>query len=400
MISVAEALEKIREHRGHYGDESVELMTATGCMLAQDIVADRDFPPFDRVTMDGIAIAGKSFAAGRRVYKIEGVQPAGHPQKTLQDTANCIEVMTGAVLPLGCDTVIPYEDCQIEDHVASIQIDTITAGQNIHPKASDEKAEQLLVKAGTKITPSIIAIAATVGLEKIRIRRLPRMAICSTGDELVAIHTIPQDHQIRRSNSYMLSAALSNANITSTMYHLPDHPEEMKRQLVEMIPDYDVLLFSGAVSKGKFDYLPQVLDDLGMETVFHRVAQKPGKPLLFGKFKSGPVVFGFPGNPVSTLVCFQVFFKAWLYASLQIDPPALTARLATDFSFKPALSYHLPVTVTVENGCLWATPNAGSNSGDMVSLARTTAVITLPPDRQEFKKEEVFPLTWLQEPFV
>lgn len=399
MISVTEAFELIKKHRIDYGTEPVAIEAANGRVLAQDIVADRDFPPFDRVTMDGIAISTNAFMGGQRVFKIEDIQAAGQTQKQLMDAKACIEIMTGAVLPAGCDAVIPYEDCVIEAGIATVQTEQVVLHQHIHPKASDEKAGQLLVAAGTKITPAIIGTAATVGLSQIMVQSLPRVAICSTGDELVAIEAQPAAHQIRRSNSYMLAAALQELKISSKQFHLPDDRDELIMQLTTMLKNYDVLLFSGAVSKGKFDFLPEVLDTLGMQTIFHRVAQKPGKPLLFGKFMYGQTIFGFPGNPVSTLVCFKVFFSAWLNASLQYTPPQQSAILASDFTFKPNLSYHLPVIVELIEGRLMATPNAGNNSGDMVGLAKANAVITLPNSRHDFKAGEVFPVTWLKHNF-
>ncbi len=397
MVSVAEALEMIRARSIHYGAESIDLLQTTGRVLAQDIIADRDFPPFDRVTMDGIAISSQTFANGQRSYRIEYTLAAGSPQQPLINLEYCIEVMTGAELPQGCDAVVPYEDCTIAGQIAYISADKVQQVQHIHPKASDEQAGQVLVAAGTVITPAIIGVAAAVGMQQISVQRLPRVVVCSTGDELVSIDIVPEAHQIRRSNSYMLLAALRELNISATLNHLPDEPEFMKKQLAEMLVSYDVLLFSGAVSKGKFDFLPVVLAETGMDKIFHGVAQKPGKPLLFGQFKTGQIVFGFPGNPVSSLVCFHVFFKAWLHAAYWNEMPLLTAYLAEDFSFRPALSYHLPVTVSVEDGRLMATPNAGNNSGDMVSLLRTEAVITLPPSRIDFKKGELFPLTRLHQ---
>ncbi len=399
MISVAHALEIITAHRRDFGTENIAICNAVSRVLATDILADRAFPPFDRVTMDGVAISSDVYNGGIHSFKIQEIQGAGVPPAILETNANCIEIMTGAVLPFGCDAVVRYEDCIIDEGVVAIQLEKVPAGQNIHHTGTDAANSEKLVAAGLKITPAIIGIAATVGMEHLPVLRLPRIAVCSTGDELVAINAIPELHQIRRSNGYMLAAALMGEGTQPDQFHLPDDQERMKALLIPLLDGYDALLFSGAVSKGRFDYLPAVLASLGMETLFHSVAQKPGKPMLFGMFKGGPVVFGFPGNPVSTLVCYRIFFQSWLNGSPRYGAPAVSAFLTSDVSFIPAMDYHLPVTVSYENGKLMATPWSGANSGDLVSLLSVNAVITLPAKDQYFKKGGTFPLTWLSNPF-
>ena len=395
MISVAEALAHIREHQQDFGAEAVPLLLSGGRILAQDIFADRDFPPYDRVTMDGVAVSSKTFEQGRRDFKIEKLQPAGHPQMQLDDNAHCIEVMTGAVLPQGTDAVIPYEDCTLSNGIAIVSGEAIRVYQNVHLRGIDSRRGDLLILKGKRITAAMIGIMASVGMDKIVVQRLPKIAICATGDELVDITAAPEAHQVRRSNSYMLAAALGEEGILADTYHLPDDKEQMRGRLAGMLQAYDVLLFSGAVSKGKLDFLPEVLGELGMQTVFHRVAQKPGKPFLFGKFAGGAVIFGFPGNPVSTIVCYRIFFQNWLYHSLNYKPAPLTARLAARVNFKPALTWHLLVTLSMNAGVLEAIPCAGANSGDMISLEKADAIVTLPVDKMLFNPGEAYPATLL-----
>ncbi|QJD95593.1 molybdopterin molybdotransferase MoeA [Mucilaginibacter robiniae] len=392
MISVQEALSLVVSHKKDLSIETVDLLQSYKRILAQPVKADRDFPPFHRVTMDGIAINSTAFEQGQRSFTIEAIQPAGSPQIQLQSAQNCIEVMTGAMLPVNTNAVIRYEDLTIENQVATINLDTVTTYQNVHLQGTDEKAGNVLVQAGEQITPAIIAIMASVGLAEVQVYRLPKVAVCSTGDELVTVTEQPQAHQIRQSNSYMLLAALKQEGILANSYYLPDEPNAMIAQLLSMLQQYDVLLFSGAVSKGKFDFLPQVLQQLGMQTIFHSIAQKPGKPLLFGKFNTGAVVFGCPGNPVSTWVCYQLYFRTWLYVSLQQKPKPVIATLTKDIVFKPALTQHVLVKLKQVDEKLMAEPVDTSTSGDMVNLMQAEGFISLPAEQTHFSAGSLFPV--------
>ncbi|WP_158829493.1 molybdopterin molybdotransferase MoeA [Mucilaginibacter lacusdianchii] len=390
MIAVQEALQLILSQKKNFGTELVDLLKANGRILAQPVVADRDFPPFHRATMDGIAINSTAFQNGTQLFHIEDIQPAGQPQKQLVHPQNCLEVMTGAVLPANTDAVIRYEDVVITERVAKINIEEVTKLQNVHLQGTDEQAGNVLVAEGTKVTPAIIAIMASVGLSNVSVYRLPSVAVCSTGDELVDIHQQPQSHQIRQSNNYMLLAALEQEGVSAPKYHLPDDPEAMGTQLAVIVNHYDAILFSGAVSKGKYDFLPQVLEQLQMQTIFHSIAQRPGKPFLFGKFENGALIFGFPGNPVSTWVCYQLYFRAWLYQSLGLALPVTKASLSKAITFKPALTHHLLVKLHAENCSIIAEPVDVSTSGDMVSLMQAEGVLSLPADEDTFAEGSVW----------
>ncbi|RNI30586.1 molybdopterin molybdotransferase MoeA [Rufibacter latericius] len=395
MISVEEALPLVLQHTLVLQTEVAPLLQSVGRVLAQDVTADRDFPPFDRVTMDGIALRSETFASGTRSFPIEQIQPAGAPQTILQQAKNCIEVMTGAMLPKETDAVVRYEDCTLQDGVAVVEIDQILPGQNIHRQGSDKKAGEVLLAAGVKITPAIVGTLASVGLAKVKVYQLPRIAICSTGDELVEIGQTPLPHQIRRSNAYMLAAALLQESIKPTLFHLPDEPAQMLQILGSLLAEHEVLILSGAVSKGKFDYLPQVLEELGLKPLFHKVAQKPGKPMLFGTFPGPKVVFGLPGNPISTFVCFHFFFRPWLHASLGLKAEERTAQLTQCITFKPALTYHVPVKLQVEQGTLKATPIPSTGSGDLTSILEADGLLSLPAKKGVFLPGESFPLILL-----
>lgn len=390
MVSVEEALSLVLENQRDFGTEEVSLLQSLGRILAQDVFADRDFPPYHRVMMDGIAINSSAYNQGIRTFKIEKILAAGDIRQKLEDTHHCIEVMTGAVLPINTDAVIQYEQCEIAEGLATVKSEQVLLLQNVHKQGTDSKKGELLVNKFTKITPAIIGILASVGLSEVTVLRTPKVAICSSGDELVDVSAQPQDHQVRRSNVYMLASALRSEGIVAETIHLPDNVEIMTSTISSYIDQNDVILFSGAVSRGKFDYLPAVLEKLNLKLIFHTVAQRPGKPFLFGKFTNGTLAFGFPGNPVSTFVCYHQFFKKWLHAVMHCHSEKLLAKLSSDVNFKPSLSYHLMVQIKNEGSCVLADPITGSTSGDLVTLTKPNGIVTLPPDRDFFAKGEEF----------
>lgn len=392
MVSVEEALQLIAEQVKDFGDHHVRLLQATGRVLSQPVLADRDLPPFNRVTMDGIAISLATFSSGTHSFRIEGLQAAGTPQLTLHSDHNCIEVMTGAMLPVNADAVIPYELCDINRGMATVNLDEVNRLQNVHLQGTDSRKGDVLIPTGVRINAATIGLLASAGLDRVPVLKVPRVAICATGDELVEVSEQPLGHQIRQSNTYMLASGLNSEGIQTHRYHLKDNAVEMESQLAALIYEYDVILLSGAVSKGKFDYLPKVLTDLGMHTIFHGIAQRPGKPFLFGKMPDQCLIFGFPGNPISTFVCYQLYFKFWLYLSLGLKLPELSVSLNKAVDFKPALAYHMLVRLEYADGKVIATPVETSTSGDLVSLAQAEAIMTLPADRNRFEAGEVFPV--------
>jgi molybdopterin molybdotransferase len=391
MISVAQALQTVLNSFQDFGVEEIPFIKSVGRILKEEIVADRDFPPFNRVSMDGIAIAFQQFKNGQRAFKVEGIQAAGSEQISLQDAESCIEVMTGAVLPNNANTVIRYEDITIENGVATINTNAVNDGQNIHNKAKDGKFDDILIYQNTKISAAEIGVLATVGKSFVKVARQPKVMIVSTGDELVGVDEIPLEHQIRRSNVFTLVSLLERLNIPSETAHITDDKPILKSKIDCYLQEYDVLLFSGAVSKGKYDFLPEVFEELDVEKLFHKVAQRPGKPFFYGQTNTCSV-FGFPGNPISTFVNCLAYFYPWYYKSVGIETNQERAILGEDVSFKPSLTYFLQVKLESENGKLVAFPITGNGSGDLASLVNTDAFIQLPSDKIEFKKGEAFPV--------
>ncbi|MDX6745740.1 molybdopterin molybdotransferase MoeA [Polaribacter sp. PL03] len=404
MISVEEAKNIVLNSAQNFSVEEIPFIKSVGRVLNEEIRADRDFPPFNRVSMDGIVIDYASFKNGQRVFKIEGIQAAGSKQLTLVNSVNCIEVMTGAVLPNNANTVIRYEDVSIDNGIATINIDAINNGQNIHIRGKDGKKGDLLIEENIEISAAEIGVLATVGKSLVKVVKQPKVMIVSTGDELVAVEETPLEHQIRRSNVFTLVSLLERLNISSETAHITDNKVVLKSKIEAYLQEYDVLLFSGAVSKGKYDFLPEVFEELGVSKLFHKVAQRPGKPFWFGRKvsfsmseqsvykneKEQTIVFGFPGNPISTFVNCLVYFYPWYYKSVGIEIKEESAILGEDVTFKPSLDYFLQVKLVSEKGKLIAIPISGNGSGDLASLVKTDAFIQLPNDKIEFKKGEIF----------
>jgi len=393
MIRVEEAEKIILNQCMDFGTAVIPFDECLGRVLAEDIFADRDMPPFNRVTMDGIAINYEALKNGIRSFTIKGTQSAGEQPVEISNHNECIEIMTGAVLPFSTDAVIPYEEIELKNGIATIKTETVSLNQNIHLKGKDKKHGDLLVEANQFITPTIIAIAATVGKTSLFVKKLPAIIIISTGDELVEIHETPAPFQIRRSNNYTLRAVLSQYALHADMLHLPDDALFIETALRRCIENYDVIILSGGVSMGKFDYVPAALEKLQVKKLFHKVQQRPGKPFWFGTHLEGTLVFAFPGNPVSTFMCFHRYFLPWLKASWQVTTHPSYAILDEDFTFKPALQYFLQVKLSInDKGRLLATPVEGNGSGDFANLLLTDAFMELPLEGMNFKKGEAFPI--------
>jgi molybdopterin molybdotransferase len=390
LISVEQATEIILNQRVDFGTELINIDAAFGRIIAGPLLADRDFPPFDRVTMDGIAIDFQPFANGQRAFLIETTQTAGEPQLTLQNQSNCIEVMTGASLPIGTDTVIRYEDLKIENGLATINA-KIKEKQNVHRKGEDHTKNGLLIPENTLLRSPELAVAATIGKDKLLANRLPKIAIITSGDELVHIDEIPLPHQIRHSNSYSIAALLQPYGIFPTHFHIADNFEETKNQLKSALENFDVLILSGGVSMGKKDFIPDALAALGVEKLFHKLAQRPGKPFWFGR-SGKKTVFALPGNPVSTFVCVRRYFIPWLRQNIGLEAIHCSyAKLKEEIIFKPNLAYFLQVKVTTdEHATQWATPVRGNGSGDFVNLSHANGFIELPSDKVVFAQGDTY----------
>lgn len=390
MITVDEAEQLIQSQIKSYGTETVTLEASLGRVLMENLVADRDLPPFNRVTMDGIAIQFGAFEKGIRSFTIKSTQAAGEPPIDISAEKECIEIMTGAALPETADTIIRYEDIELKNGMATVKVASISRGQNVHFQGEDKKQNEIVAFAPQVIAPALIGIAASIGNEMLCVKKLPRAIIISTGDELVEINEMPTPYQIRRSNSYTIKAVLQQYALHADMMHLPDDAEITRQQISRCLEDYDVILLSGGVSMGKFDYVPQALQELSVQKYFHKVQQRPGKPFWFGAHSGGALVFAFPGNPVSAFMCLHRYFVPWLQSSLDIPPSSTCAILNDDVNFDPPLQYFMQVKIRNDNGQLLATPVDGKGSGDFANLLEADAFMELPAEKSTFRKGEAY----------
>lgn len=391
MISFNEAFNHVMDHVISPRTESVHIKDAHGRILAEDVYTDRDYPPFNRATKDGIVIKYEAFEAGRLNFEIKGTIAAGTEITQLKNPDECLEIMTGAVLPYDADTVVMYEDLQIEHGIAQLKKEP-SKGQNIHYKGSDEARNTVVLKIGTRISAAEVGVLATVGKEMVSVVRLPTVSVISTGNELVDVGEDPLPHQIRRSNSYSIYAALAEEKITPLLLHLTDDPDIIRQKLHYAIEEMDILLLSGGVSKGKFDYIPQVLEELGVEKIFHGVRQKPGKPFWFGVHPTaGTRIFSFPGNPVSTFVNYHIYFKNWLRKSMDLPVLQFQVFLKEQILVQGTLTRFIRVMLEWEAGRLMARTIKANGSGDLMSLAVTDGFIALNPRPEAYKSLEAVP---------
>ena len=392
MLSVEQARKIIGENTTHSEHTAcVELDHSLGYVLAQDIYAERDYPPFDRITMDGIALSSSAVSEKNKSFKITDMEQAGKPQLTLSSSDVCIEVATGAPLPVDCDVIVPYEELEINDGVANlIAPEKIKADQYIHKQGVDVKKGDKILSIGKQIGVNEITALASNGIAGPIVYKKPTIAIVSTGDELVDVSAVIASHEIRRSNDITLKSVLNAHGFNNVhCYHCQDDQNEIYKTLETVLAEHDVVIVTGGVSKGTFDYIPDCLEQLQVEELFHRVAQRPGKPIWFGKHSDGQLVFGLPGNPVSCLTCLIVYVLPTLYTTSNIKHHIIKkVTLASHTQFQPALTYFCPVIYDELSNSVTVVSHHGS--GDFTSLLETDGFIQLPAEVNEFKAGEHF----------
>jgi molybdopterin molybdotransferase len=368
--------------------ETRALEECIGQTLREDVYAERDNPPFDRVCMDGIAVDSDAIGQGVRRFRLQATQAAGVPALALASREHAVEVMTGAVMPGGTDCVIPLEEYDLADGVITLKA---KAGgpryRNVQRRGEDSARDVPMLKAGTRLGAAEIAVVASAGLALVAVSRQPSVMVISTGDELIEPGRPIAEHQVRRSNAYAAVAALREHGLEKVSDdHLRDDERELTERLSAHLAAHDALILSGGISKGKFDLVPKVLKSLGVTEVFHEVAQRPGRPMWFGVSAQGRPVFGLPGNPVATLVCLTRYVVPALGALMSAPraPPEPIA-LAEPVKFGRSMSSFLPVAVSHdERGQVRAVPRFPNGPGDFLALAGTQGFVELPPREEEF----------------
>ncbi|HZP59539.1 MAG TPA: molybdopterin molybdotransferase MoeA [Opitutaceae bacterium] len=400
LLTPAEAESLILGSMPHLPAEDVPLAEAHGRLLRSEIRADRDLPPFDRVMLDGYALRSAAWAGGARSFRIGGLQAAGMlPQEVTADDI-CIEIATGAVLPKGADCVVGYEDTTREGGMMTLAgTAKLAPGHAVHRRGGDYAAGTVIVPAGTRLTGREIAVAAACGCAALSVSGRPKIAVIATGDELVDVGAEVGPQQVRRSNDYALRAALQAAGWPRVeRFHFHDMRHEIEHALWHILAEFDVVLLTGGVSKGKFDFLPGVLDELGVRKKFHGVAQRPGKPFWFGLGPRSQPVFALPGNPVSSYTCLHRYvLPALVHAAGTRPAPPRRVSLGSTVTFPHPLVYFLPVRLRSGPAAgIVAEPAAVNTSGDFAGLVGTDGFVELSAEQTEFAAGTLAPFwRWL-----
>jgi molybdopterin molybdotransferase len=367
--------------------ETVSLSGCHGRVLAQQIRADRDYPPFNRSARDGFAVRAADIPGRVRLI---GEVRAGEMPNVSVGPGEAMEIMTGAPVPDGADAVVMVEHCERHQDGTVSTDRTLDAGANIAPHGSEARANAVILPRGTRIDYTAVAFLAATGHSEINVFTRPRVAILATGDEIVAVDAVPAPHQIRNSNAWSLAAQVERAGAIPVILPVARDSKEETRRLIEEGLNADMLLLSGGVSAGKYDVVELALADLGAEFFFDRVLIQPGQPLVFGRARDR-FFFGLPGNPASTMVTFELFGRAALdLLSGASDAPLniTLARLTRPFRHKTGLTRFLPAQIR----CAEVTPVDWQGSGDVPSLCRANAFLVADADQAEYGQGEVIPV--------
>jgi molybdenum cofactor synthesis domain-containing protein len=382
MLSVAEAITIVKSNTQVLLPEQVALADALGRILAEDIIADSDLPPFNRAQMDGYAVRAADVANVPARLRIAGESAAGRGWHQEMKAGEAVRIMTGAPVPEGADSVQQVEVTRELENGSVVEISkATTSGQFIVSRADEIKAGETVLKSGDDINAAMIAALASFGYSEVRVGRQPRVSVLATGSELVAVDQEPKPDQIRDSNSYSLGAYARLAGACVNRLPLAaDDPEALRQSILAATSQCDVLILSGGVSMGVYDFTKAALHSLGAEIFFERVKLRPGKPTVFAKL--GPtLLFGLPGNPVSVSVTFNLFARTAIRTMQGANAPQVvheTAILAHKVKGAIQRESYLPARLeTNDEGHLLAVPLKWSGSSDFVAFTRATALINL-----------------------
>jgi molybdopterin molybdotransferase len=374
------------------GTESVSLLASMGRVLAQGVAADRDFPPFRRAMRDGYAVRAADLAHLPATLQVVGEIKAGASPEDVPleiRPGQAAGIMTGAPAPYGADAVVMIEYTSLKDNYVTIT-GGVTSGDNIVLPGSEAPKGQPLLTPGSRMDYAAIGLAASVGLESLTVYLRPKIAILSTGDEIVGIGAQPGPHQIRNSNSYSLAAQVAAAGGEPNILSIARDEGSHLLALIEQGLQSDLLLLSGGVSMGKYDLVEQVLAEFGAEFFFTGAQIQPGRPVVFGRAQ-GRYFFGLPGNPISTMVTFELFAKAMLEALAGMAPRPLQflhARLKAELAVKTGLKRFLPGFLSGEFENVEVKLAGWHGSGDVAALARSNCYIVIPEERAKFSAGE------------
>lgn len=399
MMTVTEAYAAMLRAAHVSGITTVLLEAAEGRVLRETVHADRPLPPYDRVTVNGLAIAYESYTRGQRVFGSGGIQAAGMPRLQLANLADGLEVMRGSVLPDLTDTIVPFDQLEVTEHEGFRRF-TITGeihpGQYIHRKGTDAHPGKPLLEPGVRIGPAEIGVLAGTGKAEVKVSDIPKVMLVATGNELVDVRETPEPHQVRMSNVHSLAAGLRELGIPTDIVHLADEKPRMAEELLPLLHRCDVVICTGAVGDGRYNHLPEVLEEAGMEKIVDGVGQKPGKRILFGRLPGGPVVFALPGNPQSVMTNYARYIRPWMEVCMGLPArEPMMARLSETLTFTHPLEYFIPVKLYVfRDAVVQALPIPHQGSGDLTALTRADGFMAFPSTSNVFEAGNAFPV-WI-----
>ena len=381
-------IEQLTKNKGPRATEQVRVGDALGFVLAQEVKTDREYPPFNRATRDGYAVFAADVKAGVTL-KCTGEIKAGDRVTKELWAETCVQIMTGAAVPSGADAVVMIEHTRRDGDEVRFERDAV-AGQNIVPGGSEARAGQTLLNLGMRLGYAELASAAQVGAAELKCASKPRVAILSTGDEIVPVDSIPGRFQIRNSNGVSLAAQVRLAGgkpilLGNAMDREDDLSSKIRRGLQE-----DLLVLSGGVSMGKYDLVEKVLRGMETEFYFDAVAIRPGKPAVFGKCGE-KFVFGLPGNPVSTMVTFELFVAPavdLLSGAEARELPLVEARLAEELNEKPGVTHFLPGRMEGQGAAREVKALKWQGSGDVAALGKANCFVVVPSEREKIEVGE------------
>ena len=372
--------------------EKVKILASLGRVLAEPIAADRDFPPFRRAMRDGYALRAADLASLPATLDVIGEIKAGAPPEAVPrevGAGQAAAIMTGAPAPNGADAVVMVEYTSLSGKRVTVTR-SVARGDNIVEAGSEARKGQFLLHHGTRMDYGAIALAASVGLQSISVFRRPEVAILSTGDEIVEIGERPGPHQIRHSNSYSLAAQVQQAGSVPKMLGIARDEADHLRGLIEQGMEHDLLLLTGGVSMGRYDLVEQVLAELSAEFFFTGAQIQPGRPVVFGRVRER-YFFGLPGNPISTMVTFELFARPMLEALAGMAARELCfvhARLKSEIKTKTGLTRFLPALLSGEFEETEVELAGWHGSGDVAAMARSNCYLVIPPDREKIAAGE------------
>ncbi len=381
MLNYKEAQAIIGSLARSLGTETLSLDEAFERVLAEKIYADRDYPPFNRATMDGYAINLKDWEAGTKNYMVKEVVFAGQRYQQEIAAGDCYKIMTGASVPPNVDLVIRREDALEEDGRVTFQIETVKPGQNIAKKGEDIQADACIINQNCICTAPVIGLLASVGKAEFQVEKLPNVALFTTGDELVEISEPVSDIQIRNSNQYLLKSLLKAWQIKPAICkHIRDDKADLKQEISAVL-NSDIIILCGGVSAGDADFVPEILASLGVKKLFHKVKIKPGKPIWCGQLPTGGMVFALPGNPFSCHVTFKLFVEHYLKTCFGLpEKESLMLLLSAQKPKKTPFDEFFPATVNQQ-----LTPVLFNSSGDIKAALAANALAHHPADLPDLK---------------